>query len=171
MADQPTTEQKTEEQKIENKPVEEKKVTKKEGNEGAGRPPTSEEDKKIMLQKLEPYLKSGLSVRKALIEAAIPSSTFYEIMRTDKEFLEQIDRFRQFVAVLANSALVKHLQDIIRRQSSNEKVTEKDIAFLQWFALNSSLTKEEFGERKDVNLYDPEAELQKLKSMLDEIPE
>lgn len=165
---QETIEEKKEESSI--KKIEENNPNNDNKNKG-GRPVNDDEVKKEMLQKIEPYLRSGLSVRKALIEAAIPSSSFYEIMRKDTKFREQIERFRQFVAVLANSALVKHLQGITKKQSQGEKLTEKEVGFLQWFALNSSLTKEEFGERKDVNLYDPEAELQRLKAMLDEIPE
>lgn len=42
-----------------------------------GRPKISEETKNEMLSKLEPYLKSGVSIRKALIEDQIPAATFY----------------------------------------------------------------------------------------------
>jgi hypothetical protein len=133
-----------------------------------GRPETTAEQKQEMLRKLEPYLKSGLSIRKSLREAQIPTSTFYDIMNRDVEFSEQINRFRQFVAVLLNSAVVKQLQDIIRKQSEGKGLEREDIEFLKWFANNSNLTREEFGERKDVALVDPEVELNKVMTLIEE---
>jgi len=142
-------------------------MTEEEKDKG-GRPPISEEDKKIMLQKLEPYLKSGLSVRKSLLEAEISSSTFYYIMDRNPKFLEQINRYRQFVSVLTNNAIVRHLQDIIKKQNAEQTLTAEDNSFLKWFATNSNLTRGEFGERKNIGIYDPEAEIQRLAGLLDE---
>ena len=139
-----------------------------------GRPAITEEEKKQMVQKLEPYLKSGLSIRKAVIEAKIPRSTFYDLMAKDKEFSDQIDRFRQFLPIMLNSTIVSHLQSIVLKQNppaGKEKVplTEEDIAFLKWFATTSTLTKEEYGERKDISFFDPEAEIQRVKIALEEM--
>jgi hypothetical protein len=134
-----------------------------------GRPAITEEDKQEMLQKLEPYLKSGLSIRKALKEAEIPSSTFFDIMSKDLKFAEQINRFRQFVSVLLNNAIVRKLQDIIKKQNAGTELTKDDTDFLKWFATNSNLTREEFGERKDIGLYDPEIEIQKIAGLIDEL--
>ena len=135
-----------------------------------GRPETTEEQKQEMLQKLEPYLKSGLSVRKSLKEAQIPSSTFYDILSRDTKFSEQIDRFQQFIPVLLNSSIVRQLQSIIQKQNigSSTPLTKEDIDFLKWFATNSNLTKEEYGERKEIGLVDPEAELQRIKELIAE---
>ena len=137
-----------------------------------GRPSLTLEEKKLkreaMLPKIEPYLKSGLSVRKSLVEAKIANSEFYRMMEEDEIFREQIDLFRQFVAVLANSSIVKHLQDIIKKQSVGQSLTKEDISFLQWFVMNSNLTKDEFGERKNISLFDPEAEIQRVKGILEE---
>ncbi len=143
-----------------------------------GRPSITEEDKRIMLQKLEPYLKSGLSVRKALLEAQVPNSTFYRLMDEDEGFREQIERFRNFTAVLLNNAVGRHLQAIIQKQNGYKekdgtvvpptKLNREEISFLEWFALNSNLTKQEFGERKDITMFDPEAEIQKVKGILEE---
>lgn len=133
-----------------------------------GRPETTEEEKNVMLQKLEPYLKSGLSVRKALREAGIPNSTFYDIMNRDTKFSEQINRFRQFVSVLLNNAIVRQLQGIIQKQQDKVELTKDDLYFLEWFATNSNLTREEFGERKDIALVDPEVELNKVMTIIEE---
>lgn len=137
-----------------------------EANKG-GRPETTEEEKQEMLQKLEPYLRSGLSIRKALKEAQVPNSTFYDLMSRDSKFSEQIGRFRQYLSILLNSSIIKHLQSITRKQNENVPLTKEDISFLQWFATNSNLTREEFGERKDVGFYDPEAEIQRLARIME----
>jgi len=134
-----------------------------------GRPEISEEDKKQMVSKLEPYLKSGLSIRKSLFEAQIPKSSFYKAMERDEEFRDQIGRFRQFVSVLLNNSVIRLLQNIVKTQNTEGKVlTKDDIAFLQWFADHSTLTKDEFGSRKEISLYDPEVEIQRVKSLLEE---
>ena len=133
-----------------------------------GRPEYTEEEKKEVLQKLEPYLKTGLSVRKALIEAQVNNSKFYRMMERDDGFREQINRFRQFISILLTNSVVRQLQDIVQKQNSKIPLTDKDISFLQWFAVNSKLTREEFGERKEVGLFDPEAEIQRLAHLLDE---
>lgn len=145
----------------------------------AGRPEFTEEEKKEMLSKIEPYLKSGLSIRKTLKEAGISRASFYNIMDRDEEFRSKVDRFRQFTSILLNNAIVRHLQDIIQRQNFEPTEEQKakgivkvslfkeDIEFLKWFATNSNLTREEFGERKDVGLYDPEAEIQRLARIME----
>ena len=152
--------------------------------QGAGRPVLTPEElkekKTKVLQKIEPYLKSGLSVNKALREAQIANSEFYAYMREDEDFRERIDTFRQFTAVLLNNALVSELQNVIKKQNGytdpktgkhipGQKLTKEDKEFLWKFALNSNITKQEWGERKDVNLWDPEAEIQKIKGMLEEV--
>lgn len=138
-----------------------------EKNKG-GRPSLTEDEKKIMLQKLEPYLKSGLSTRKALLQAGVPNSTFYDLMEKDEKFREQINIYRQFVPIMLNSSMVKHLQEIIAKQNDGEKLNKEDLKFLKWFAINSNITKEEFGERKEIGIYDPEVEIQRLSRLIDE---
>jgi len=143
-----------------------------------GRPPLSEEAKNDMLSKLEPYLKSGLSLRKALIEAGIVPATFYRIKRADPSFDSKIARFQQYLSILLNSSFIKHLHEIVRKQAgytnadgtnaSPKTLDGSDLAFLQWFATKSNLTKEEYGDRTTVNTFDPELELQKLKDMVDD---
>lgn len=144
-----------------------------------GRPPLTEEQikeqKEDILRKIEPYLKSGLSIGKALYEAQIAKTRFYEYYADDPSFAEKINGFRNFVAVLLNNALVRQLHTIIEKQNGDDKKKLKpkelkasEIEFLKWFALNSNLTKDEFGERKNVNLFDPEAEIQKVKKIIEQ---
>lgn len=149
-----------------------------ETNKG-GRPAITEEEKRDIVSKLEPYLKSGLSISKALLEAGVARTTFYRLMDEDEKFRDKIGQFRNFTAVLLNNAIVGELQAIIKKQNGwtdpktkkvhpPEKLKKEDREFLWKFALTSNLTKGEFGERKDVNLFDPEAEIQKIKGIIDE---
>lgn len=150
------------------------------GENKEGRPAMTPEEKaekiKLMSQKLEPYLKSGLSIRKALAEAKISKTDFYRMMEEVDSFRDTINQFRQFVAVLSNNAIVRELMFIIDKQNGNEakhvkpeKLSRDDREFLKWFVLSSTLTKDEFGERKDISLFDPEAEIQKVKGLLEDM--
>lgn len=139
-----------------------------------GRPATTQEEKKEMLSKVEPYLKSGLSVKKTLMEAGIPTSSFYKLMDTDEVFKAKVEQYRQFTSILLNNAIVRHLQNIIKKQNELPEsgkraglLAKEDIDFLKWFATTSNLTREEYGERKDVGFYDPEAEIQRLARIMD----
>ena len=142
-----------------------------EKNKG-GRPHLTEaqkaERKEYLLQKLEPYLKSGLSVNKALRETKIHNSEFYKFMAEDEFFRDEVGRFRQFISVLLNNAIVHELIVIVEKQNNNEPLSRDDIKFLMWFALNSNLCKEEYGRRENISLYDPEDEIQRIKSILEE---
>lgn len=140
-----------------------------------GRPPISEDQKKEMLSKLEGYLKSGLGIRKALGEAQIPTATFYRIMQSDDKFREQVYRFKNFIGVLASGIITRELMNISDKQNGNpakkikkEKLTNSDREFMKWFMLNSNLTKDEFSKREQVEVSDPEAEIQRIKTMIDE---
>lgn len=142
-----------------------------------GRPPLSEENKLDMLRKLEPYLKSGLSLRKSIIEAGISMTTFYKYKKEDESFRSKIERYQQYLSILVNSSIVKHLHEIVRKQAGYtgadgvavlpQTLNGEDLAFLFWYAKTSNLTKEEYGDRTTVSLFDPEAELQKMKDMID----
>lgn len=146
---------------------------------GPGRPPQTEEEKaeikRNIVSKIEPYLKSGLSISKAVLEAGVSRAEFYRLINEDEDFRDKINQFRNFTAVLLNNAIIRELQAIVEKQNGNEskgikpqKLTKEDRSFLQWFALNSNLTKAEFGERKDISLFDPESEIQKIKGLLED---
>lgn len=136
-----------------------------------GRPILTDKQKKekqeMVLLKLEPYLKSGLSVNKSLQQAKIANSEFYRMMRESEGFWERIERFKQYTSVLANSVLVKHLHYIVAKQSNREQLSQIDIKFLWWFAINNNNTQEEFGKREQVPNFDPQGELLKIKDMID----
>lgn len=147
-----------------------------------GRPRLTEEEKKLrkeyLFRKLEPYLMSGLSVNKAIREAKVFNSEFYKYMREDMLFGEKIAKCKQFIGVLANKAIVTELFTIFDKQNGNEAknikpqpLSKDDIGFLCWFALNSNLCREEFGRRGNVDLFDPEIEIQRIKRLIqDRLP-
>ena len=135
-------------------------------NQG-GRPKTTQEEKEAILRKLRPYLQAGLSVYKACLEAKIPTSTVYDIIRDDDEFSEEIKRSKQFLSVVINNSMTRRLNEIVKKQDKNEPLNARDEDFLKWFALNSSITREEFGKRTEV-VSDPEAEVKRLIRIIEE---
>lgn len=136
-----------------------------------GRPVLTDKQKKekqeMVLLKLEPYLKSGLSVNKSLQQAKIANSEFYRMMQESEGFWERIERFKQYTSVLANSVLVKHLHYIVEKQNNHEQLSPIDIKFLWWFAVNNNNTQEEFGKREQMTSFGPQGELLKMKDMID----
>lgn len=149
-----------------------------EKNKG-GRPRLTEEQKalrkKYLLQKLEPYLMTGLSVNKALREAKLLNSEFYRYMAEDRYFGEKIAKYKQFIGVLINQAIVAELLSIIEKQNGNivkgiqpQPLSKDDVDFLCWFALNSNLCREEWGRHENLSSFDPEAEIQQIKRTIEQ---
>lgn len=143
-----------------------------------GRPYLTEEQKaqrkEDLLQKLEPYLKSGLSVNKALSQSKVFNSEFYKYMAEDRLFGEKVALFRQYISVLANHAIVTELFTIIEKQNGNEArniepqpLSKEDTDFLWRFALNANVCREEWGRRRSYD-FDPEIEIQKIKQLIQE---
>ncbi len=131
------------------------------------------ERKELLLLKLEPYLKSGLSINKALKETNIHNSELYKYMKEDRLFGEKIAKFRQYISVLANHIIVTELLSIVEKQNGNEAKNIKpqalgkgELDFLWWYALNANVCREEWGRRQNVTLYDPELELQRVKQLI-----
>ena len=140
-----------------------------------GRPWLTDEQKtrrkEYLSQNLEPYLKTGLSVNKALREAKIHNSEFYKYMSEDRLFGEKIQRFRNFISILVNTALVNHLMDIARKQTGYgqpQGLSKDDVDFLQWFALHSNLTSGEYGGRNKNDSFDPEMEVHQVERIIQE---
>lgn len=127
-----------------------------------------QERKDLILLKLEPYLMSGLSVNKSLKEAKIHNSEFYKYMRNDRLFGEKVARYRQYISVLLNQAIVTELLRIVQKQNSNQSLSKIDTDFLFWYAMNSSVCREEWGRPTNNPYFDPEEELQKIKNIVDE---
>lgn len=131
------------------------------------------ERKEYILLKLEPYLKSGLSVNKALKEAKVFNSEFYRYMKEDRLFGEKIAKFRQYIAILANQAIVTELFRIVQKQNGNknmgispQSLSKDDKNFLWWFALNANVCREEWGRRKTAFSFDANMELHKVQELI-----
>jgi len=147
-----------------------------------GRPVTPESEvvlkKKTMLDKIEPYLKSGLSIRKSCLEADINRSELYVFIAEDDNFSDQIHKFQQYMSVITSNTIVREMIQIAQKQNPKvdkdgnvttpaKPLTQSDLDLVKWFALNSKSAKEEFGERKDINTFDPEAELKRLNEAIE----
>lgn len=129
--------------------------------------PLSDENR--VVGKLEPYLKSGLSLYRACIEAGIDRSVVYDHMARSAEFTDRIHRLQNYLSIVTSNAIVRELFTIIQKQNSQKQLTNEDLNFLKWFALNSQSTQEEFGSRSQiVSTFDPEAELHILLQQIEE---
>ncbi len=133
---------------------------------------TSIQDKKsILVSRLQPYLKAGLSIRKAALEAQISRATFYRYMNENQEFREQIEHYCNFNAIMLNNALFKQLLQIIEKQNGStntpaQKLSRDDIKFLKWYVRHTKTCREEYGRPKTHNTFDPNFEIQKLHNLL-----
>ena len=134
-----------------------------------GRPSLTEEQKDELVRKLEPYLKAGLSLRKACLQAQVPKSSVYDYLESDEQFSDRIKQIEGSVSFRVSMLLTNQLSAIERRQSEGNELTHKDISFLKWYATTSSKTKEEFSKREEIlPTIDPEAEIQRIKSIIDD---
>lgn len=131
-----------------------------------GRPAMGRPEKEIILQKLEPYLKGGFSLRSACSSLGIQRSTIYYLMDKDEWFLSEIERYKQYISVIVTMAMASLLYDIVQRQNKEEKLLREDIKFLEWFAVHSHATAEEFGRRQKTVLFDPEEEIRRIEEII-----
>lgn len=141
-----------------------------------GRPPDTPEEvvgkKNAMLAKVEPYLKSGLSIRKACLEAGVERTQLYDYMAEDDSFSNQIHAYQQYMSVVVANTIVREVIQIAQKQNPTKDdkgnsipakpLSAPEMELVKWYALNSKMAKEEFGDRKEIVTFDPEAELKKL---------
>ncbi len=151
------------------------------GNSNAGRKPLTDDERDEIFRKLEPYLKSGLSVNKACLEAKIPKSTVYDEIGENTIFAEKIEGAKNFQSIMLSNFMMREMSRIMKKQEGTviedkdgNKVREyaqldgSEVSFMQWVATNSKSTQEEFGKRQDINLIDPQVELKKLNDLINE---
>ena len=125
----------------------------------SGRKPLVDEEVDLIFRKLEPYLKKGLSLNKACLEAQIPKSTAYDLYREYDEFAERIDACKNYHSLLVGDVFTRELEKIVEKQNQGENLSVSDVKFVQWVALNGKATKDEYG-RKDIPIM-PEEEREK----------
>ena len=132
-------------------------------------PAFTEESKLRMVQRVEPYLKAGLSIRKACLLSGVPRSSLYKIIEEDEFLRDQIDQFRIYLNVLTITIISRHLHSIIKKQQSGIELSSEDLNFVKWYALNSNQCKEEFGwKARSTPPFDPEAEIMRLNSLIEQ---
>ena len=118
-------------------------------NSKVGKKPLVDEEVDLIFRKLEPYLKKGLSLHKACLEAQIPKSTAYDLYQEYDEFAERIDTCKNYHALLVGDVFTKELERIAEKQNKSQNLSANELKFVQWVALNSKATKDEYG-RKDI---------------------
>lgn len=123
-------------------------------------------EKDEIVHKLEPYLKIGLSVRKACLEAKIPKSHVYDLMNEEEDFMDRIVTCQNYMSVLVSDILMADVLRISADVKNNKRLLKEDAERVHWVALNSNLLKEEFSERKNVEVIDPQAELKKIMALV-----
>jgi len=131
-----------------------------------GRPLLSDNEISTVFQKLEPYLMSGLSIRKACAQAKVPRSTVYCLTARNQGFLDQITRSKQYISVLLCLETSRMLINITERQNQGNELSNLDINFLKWFAMHYVGCREEYGRKVDDNLFDPEMEIQRISRLV-----
>lgn len=123
--------------------------------------------KQDYLQKIEPYLKAGLSVRKACLEAGVPHSTVYEYIQTDDEFSDKVDRAKQFLSILTSNVFYNQLVQMGRKISTvdekgnpkkPEKLTKEELNLIMWHSTKSKAVREEYGEHSEIDVTESRAE-------------
>ena len=102
-----------------------------------------------IFRKVEPFLKCGLSLHKACLQAQIPKSTAYDLYRNNKAFSERIDTGRNYYSVLVTSIVTKELERISSKQDRGKKLQPLEVRLVQWIATNSRALKGEYGDEPE----------------------
>lgn len=132
-------------------------------------PILTKELKEQIVHRIEPYLKSGLSIHTACLQAGVPRSTLYKIMEENTYLRDRVDRSRQFFSVAVSNIVARKLHAILLRQQSGEEIYGEDLEFIKWLALNSTHCREEFGKASRMALnFDPEAEIMRLNDLIEQ---
>lgn len=140
-----------------------------------GRPELNTSQLDLIVRKLEPFLKRGISVRKACHLANIPHSTVYDYLNKDDMFSDRIEAIKSYRLSLVSDLLSYRLEKIssniktikgIEKALNNPKLkpeiknnmetivyrlepTKDDWKFIEWLATNDKTINESFGIRKD----------------------
>lgn len=114
-----------------------------------GRPPLTQTEIDGIFRKLEPHLRTGISCHKACQIAKIPKSTFYDLYDQNSEFAEKIDEVKNQFSVIVSSVVYQELCRIKAKQNLGNELNAQELKFIQWTAVSSTRTKEEFGRELD----------------------
>ena len=128
--------------------------------DGRGRPAMSPEDLDGIVRKLGPYLRTGLSIRKSVLqyntdhknEEQVSYVTVYKYYGLNEDFTNKIDAEMLFLSALTTNVFYNLLVKIAKKQSEGEEITKDDMDNLKWYAVTSKVTKKEFGARNEVDI-------------------
>lgn len=132
----------------------------------------STHEQQALVSRLEPYLKSGLSIRAACLESGVSRSTLYRLMDQDDGVRDQITHFQNYLSVMVTWMMTRHLLFVKDKQDRGVPLEWMDLKFLTWFATHSKSCHEEFGQTARTNgqveaSIDPFLERRKLRQMIE----
>jgi len=129
----------------------------------------TKELKESLVHRIEPYVKAGLPINKACLQAGISRSTLYKIMEEDAYLRERVDKFKQFFSIATSSVIARKLHHILLKQEAGFDIVGEDLDFIKWLALHSAQCKDEFGKTsREIPDFDPEIEIRKINRLIDE---
>ncbi|MBP9817483.1 hypothetical protein KBC75_01845 [Candidatus Shapirobacteria bacterium] len=111
-----------------------------------GKPTISQNEIDIIFRKLEPYIKTGLSLNKACLVANVPKSTVYDLYNENADFAERIDTAKNYLSVITSDIFFSEIERIRNDQNKHKQIDRDDLRLVQWFALNHKINREEFGD-------------------------
>ncbi len=139
-------------------------------NRKKGNQPFTKEQADLMVSKLEPYLRSGLSIRIACLQSGVSRATLYRMMKKSRYLRDQIRAFQTYISLITSTVIAKQLYRIYARQQAGFEIDWKDLQFVMWVATNSIHCKEEFGrDIQGVKPFDVDAELHRIKNEISEL--
>ncbi len=112
-----------------------------------GKPFLTQEEIDTTFRKLDPYLKTGVSLNKACLMADIPKSTVYDLYRENLQFAEKIDTSKNYLSIVTSNIFYTEIERIKNSQLNNSSINKNDLNLIQWFALNHKSNSEEFGKQ------------------------
>ncbi len=125
--------------------------------------------KESLVHRVEPYLKAGMTIKEACLLSGVPRSTLYKIMDEDHCLRDRIDIFRMYLNIVTVTSISRQLHRIVLKQQAGSELTNTDLDFLKWFAVNSKHCREEFGRQAINNpAFHPEVEIRKITRLIDE---
>lgn len=111
-----------------------------------GKLPLSQDDINIIFHKLDPYLRTGISLNKSCLMADVPKSTVYDLYKENLQFAEKIDTSKNYLSITTSSIFYTEIERVKSLQLKNKTINKEDLRFIQWFALNHKSNYEEFGK-------------------------
>lgn len=131
-----------------------------------GKPVISEIETNMIFRKLEPYLKTGVSLNKACLMANVPKSTVYDLYKENFQFAEKIDTSKNYLSIVTSNIFYTEIERIKNLQSDNKVIDKNDLHFIQWFTLNHKSGSEEFGKQAVDLVSERQSEIQEALSSL-----